>query len=253
MIFCSGAEPHLLIYLIAVTFVAAIVRGYSGFGFSALVVMLGGWVLPPVQIVPIVLLMEIIASIHLLPSAWNAINWPRLRRLLMGSAFSIPVGVYALAYFDENWMRFVISLLVLVSSLLILKGVSFARHDRPSLDFSLGIVSGAMTGAAAVGGLAVAVVFLSIQVEVAVIRSTLISLFLVTDVYSTLLGTQHGFLNSQLLMISLYLLPALFVGVSLGKRYFNETNTASFRKYVLLLLTGLSFGGIVRSLFTLNL
>jgi len=251
MVFSIELEPLSLLFLVAVTFVAAIVRGYTGFGFSALVVLLGGWILPPVQVVPIVLLMEIIASIHLLPSAWKTIDWPRLWRLLAGSAFSIPVGVYALANLDENWMQFSISLVVLVISMLILKGLSFKRHDSPSLNLSLGVVSGAMTGAAAIGGLAVVTVFLSIQVEMAIIRSTLISLFLATDIYSTLLGIQHGFLNTNLLTILLLLLPALFVGVSLGKRYFNSTNTESFRKYVLILLIGLSCGGMVRSFYNL--
>ncbi len=238
--------------MMAVTFVAAIVRGYAGFGFSALVVLLGGWALPPVQVVPIVLLMEIVASIHLLPSVWKIINWPRLGRIVLGSAFSIPLGVYALAYVDENWMRLGISLLVLISCLLILKGLSFARYDKPSLDVSLGVVSGAMTGAAAIGGLAVAAVFLSIQVKMAALRSTVIPLFLVTDIYSTVLGTQHGLLNPRLLMLTLLLLPALFVGVAIGKRSFDQTNPAAFRRYLLILLMFLASGGIVRSVVGLT-
>ena len=251
MILPGGFEPFLLIYLMVVTFVAAIVRGYSGFGFSALVVMLGGLVLPPVQVVPIVLLMEIVASIHLLPSVWHTIPWPRLGRITLGSAFSIPFGVYALAHVNEDWMRLVISLMVLISCLLILKGLSFAHHDKPSLDVSLGLVSGAMTGSAAIGGLAVATVFLSIQVEMAALRSTVIPLFLATDIYSTLIGTQHGLLNARLLTLTLLLLPVLFIGVAIGKRSFDKTNPTAFRKFLLILLMVLASAGILKSLVNL--
>ncbi len=238
--------------MMVVTFVAAIVRGYSGFGFSALVVMLGGWVLPPSQVVPIVLLMEIVASIHLLPSVWQTIPWPRLGRITLGSAFSIPFGVYVLAHVNEDWMRLGISLMVLISCLLILKGMSFAHHDRPALDVSLGLVSGAMTGSAAIGGLAVATVFLSIQVEMVALRSTVIPLFLATDIYTTLIGTQHGLLNSRLLLLTLMLLPVLFIGVAIGKRSFDNSNPATFRKYLLILLMVLATGGIARSMVSLT-
>jgi len=246
-------EPWLLIYLMAATFGAAIIRGYSGFGFSALVVLMGGWVLPAVQIVPVVLLLEIVASVHLLPSVWRHIHWARIRRLALGSAVSIPLGVYLLAHIDAATMHLMISILVLMASLLILKGVTFARFDGPGLDYYLGLVSGTMTGAAAIGGLAVAAVYLSIQIEIAVLRSSLVVLFFMTDIYSSLWGSGHGLLNTQLVLLCLLLLPCLFIGVSVGSRKFSKTSRLSFRKVTLSLLIGLSLAGIFKSVFSFTL
>jgi uncharacterized protein len=245
-------EPLQLGYLMLVTLLAAIVRGYSGFGFSALVVMLGSWVLTPAQIVPVVLLLEIMASIHLLPSIWSHIDWARLTRILIGSAFSIPLGVYALAYFDAEWMRILISSVVLVASILNLRGVSFAHYDGKRLDYVVGLVSGAMTGLAAIGGLAIATVFLSIQLPIAIIRSTLVAVFFATDIYSTLMGLSHNLLNLQLLTICLYLIPLLVIGVIIGKKRFINTNVATFRRLTIILLMFLAGSGLIRGLIAVS-
>ncbi|WP_028584931.1 hypothetical protein [Desulfogranum mediterraneum] len=57
---------------------AAIIRGLTCFGFSAVVMNGLSWVLPPAQPVTLALFLEISASIHLLPSAWKNIDRPLL-------------------------------------------------------------------------------------------------------------------------------------------------------------------------------
>ncbi len=242
----TGLEPVALSYLLVVTFLAAIVRGYSGFGFSALIVLTATWVLPPQKVVPIILLLEITASFQLLPSIWKHIHWAKLIRLLTASAVSIPVGIYGLAYLDENLMRLLISVLVLFASLLILQGRSYSRYDSPALDFGIGLISGAMTGAAAIGGLAVVVVFLSLQLEAVVIRSTLTALFFVTDIYASLLGLSFGFLDRQLLVIAAFMLLPLILGVLIGSHVFKKSSSTSFRQFTLGLLILLSLAGLLR-------
>ena len=63
-----------LIFLVFVILLASIVRGFSGFGFSASSVSLLALVLPPKEIVPIILILEIIASFYMIPSIWKKIN-----------------------------------------------------------------------------------------------------------------------------------------------------------------------------------
>ena len=56
------------IFFCSVIFLASFVRGFSGFGFSASSVSLLSFVMPPKEIVPIILLLEIIASFLMFPS-----------------------------------------------------------------------------------------------------------------------------------------------------------------------------------------
>ena len=68
---------------LAVIFLAAIVRGYSGFGFSLLTITALSLLMAPAQVIPAIFLLEIAASLHLLPSIGRTctgarwcLSWP---------------------------------------------------------------------------------------------------------------------------------------------------------------------------------
>ncbi len=71
-------QTLVLSYAVVCIFGAAVVRGYSGFGFSLLAITSLSLLLPPTQIVPSIFIMEVAASLHLLPSVWRDIHWVEL-------------------------------------------------------------------------------------------------------------------------------------------------------------------------------
>ena len=85
------------IFLASVILLASFVRGFSGFGFSASSVSLLSFIIPPKEIVPIILLLEIVASFFMIPSIWNKINWKFVTYLMVGVVFGTPLGVSLLA------------------------------------------------------------------------------------------------------------------------------------------------------------
>jgi hypothetical protein len=58
-----------LAYAMAIVLLAGIVRGFAGFGFSALT-WRGCRCSSPAQVVPAVFVLEVVASLTLLPSVW---------------------------------------------------------------------------------------------------------------------------------------------------------------------------------------
>ena len=71
-------------FFCGIILLASFVRGFSGFGFSASSVSLLSFILPPKEIVPIILLLEIVASFFMIPSIWKKINWRFVLFLLLG-------------------------------------------------------------------------------------------------------------------------------------------------------------------------
>ena len=67
-----GAELALTALVV---FAAGIVRGYTGFGFSALLVATLGLAQPLALIVPLTMLLEIAASVFMMRAVWKQINW----------------------------------------------------------------------------------------------------------------------------------------------------------------------------------
>src|SRR6185312_16075756 len=110
------------VYSIACVFGAAIVRGYSGFGFSLLAITALSLALPPAEIVPSIFMLEIAASLHLLPGIWRDIHWRSIGLLLLGCVVATPIGVQMLAHVPAAPMRIAISLFVIVVVALLWRG-----------------------------------------------------------------------------------------------------------------------------------
>ncbi len=78
--------------------VAGIVRGYSGFGFSMIATTSMSLLLPPVEVIPVILLLEILASAWLLPHVWKQIDWKSLSWLSLGVLVGTTAGIYLLEH-----------------------------------------------------------------------------------------------------------------------------------------------------------
>ncbi len=244
----AGLEISGLAFSLFAVFIAAIIRGYIGFGFSALVVASLSLLLPPTQVVPLALLLEIAASLHMLPLVWRQVNWRILAWLSLGMLMATPLGVSLLANLPDTPMRVTISLLVLTVSILIWRGYGLRQSPGDGMILCAGLVSGAMNGAAALGGLPIAVFLLSSAVEAAVIRATLVAFFLGTDIYACVLARGHGLLEMTTLWWAGYCLIPLYLGVRLGHKIFLWAKPEWFQRFALMLLMGLSILGLIRAI-----
>jgi len=231
-----------------ILFIASVVRGLTGFGFSAILVTGLSLILLPAQTVVLALLLEIAASIHLLPSAWKNINWPLLGVLWLGFLVGTPIGVFLLAYLDPDVMRLVISIMVLSFALLLLNGFSYSGPRTFPVHSGVGLLSGICNGTAALGGLPIVTFLLSTQARVESTRATLIAVFLGTDIYALSLAGGHGMVSNTEMVYAMISLPLVIGGVSVGKRLFTMARPSLFKRLAILLLVGLSLTGIIRGL-----
>ena len=162
---------------------AAVIRGYSGFGFSALTVAGLTLILPPAEVIPIAFLLEIGASIHMLPLVWKDIDWKRLRWLTMGMLIATPIGVYLLSILPEIPTRWLVLSLIFIASLLLLKGYQLKEASSgKNLTFGVGLLSGWVNGTTAVGGLPVLLFLLSTSTGASISRASLVAFFFLSDI-----------------------------------------------------------------------
>ncbi len=243
-----GLTPWPLAFWLAAIFFAGIVRGYSGFGFSALCVASLSLVLPPVQVVPVILMLEVAASVGMLPQVWRDIDWRALAWLILGAIAGTPFGVVFLAQVPADAARIAISLLVLTASGLLLLGYRLRGERGPKGTLATGCVSGLVNGVGAVGGLPVVIFLLASAAGAATTRALLVAYLLLTDVYATGLTLGQGLLSWELVGRWGIALPALFLGIALGNRHFLNAQPESFRRFTLSLLIVLALLGLLRAL-----
>jgi uncharacterized membrane protein YfcA len=243
-----GLNLFSLIVTVTSVFIAGTIRGYSGFGFAMVAVTSISLVLPPAHVVPLVLILEVLASIRLVPQVWRNIDWYSLRWLLAGSLFATPFGAYLLANIPALPMRVSISLLVLVAAILLLHGWAWKRMPGRPLIFATGVACGILNGAAAIGGPPVILLYLSSPAGVTVSRASIIAYFLGIDAMCLAMASIQGLTTYKtLLMTVVCLLPLLF-GIAVGSRMFNKVDKKSFRHHVLILLIILSIAGLIRGI-----
>ncbi len=243
----TGLTLSVIGYAFIVLVIAGFVRGYSGFGFSALTVTALSIVLLPREIVPVVLCLEIFASIHILPKAWRQADWRLIGWLVVGAAIATPIGVWILANLPERPMRIALCLVVLGLSLFLLQGSDLRNPHRSLTRFSVGLVSGLFNGAAAIGGLPVVLFLIAAAAEAAALRATIASYFLFTEFVALGSAYASGLVDEETLWrLGLFILP-MVIGVQLGSRHFFNANPETFKRFALCLLILLSITGLVRA------
>ena len=114
-----------------IIFLAAIVRGFSGFGFSLLTITALSLFYPPAEIIPSIFMLELAASINLLPSIWKDIHWISLGPLTLGCLIATPIGVWALAHVAPAPMQIALSIFVLVAVFLMWRGFALKTMPGP--------------------------------------------------------------------------------------------------------------------------
>ncbi len=233
-------EPGAFAILALGLLVAAFSRGYSGFGFSALVVASGSLVTDPINVVPLAIVLEVIASVMQAFGVWKQIDWKRVGLLCAGALVGNPLGIALLTYLSSGSLRVAIAVFIMTASAVLLYGWHLKRRTGIAGTALVGLGSGTANGATALGGLPVALFFVAGREEPAVMRANLVAFFFLTDFYAGGLLASQGILNLETLHAALWGLPLLIVGLIAGGRKFIGTTPEAFRRFVLVLLIALS-------------
>ncbi len=227
---------------------AGIARGYAGFGLSAIIVAALTVFLPPAEVAPIAILLEVTASVIQTPGVWRQIDWKTLILLLIGAAVGNPIGVALLVWLSADNARIIIASMIMVAAILLLAGIKARRASGPAGSVGAGLVSGLANGLSALGGLPIALLLVARADQPAVIRATMIGYFFLLDTYGGLLFAQQGLMTGLVFERYAAGLPLTIIGLLVGGRMFASTDPGSFRKIVLGLLIALSAVGLSRGL-----
>ena len=228
---------------------ASLARGYTGFGFSALLVSSWSLVTSPARAVALALVMEVIASIVQASSVWRAIPWRRVGYLMLGATLGTPAGVWLLAHIAPQTMKLGIALFVLMAAITLLAGFRLKRKASSLGTASIGVVSGVANGAVAMGGLPVAIFFTALRDDPIRMRAALIAYFFLLDLMGLAFLAREGLLGEETLVHAIVALPILLIGMWYGTRRFLGTTPEAFRRTTLWILIGLALAGIARSVF----
>jgi len=231
--------PWLLAYGCAVVFLAGMVRGFSGFGFSLLAITAISLALPPAAIIPSIFMLEVAASLHLLRAAWHEVHWRSLTWLLLGCLVATPLGVWALASVPAAPMRIALAAFVIAAALAFLRGWQLARMPGRQATFATGLATGLANGGFGMGGPPVVLFYLGSPAGAAAGRASIIAYFVATDLMGLAYLAPAGLVTWDSLRLAAWFLLPMLAGVTLGARGFIAMDQARFRLWTLRILLAL--------------
>jgi uncharacterized membrane protein YfcA len=226
--------------------VAAFVRGYSGFGFSALVISASALVTNPLYFVAVVLFCEFIMTFQQWRAVRAGVDWRRVWALMIGAGIGVPLGLWGINLVGVDTARAIIAGYVLFMCGVLMLGWKIKRPQGFAEHVGVGAFAG---GANAVGmaGLPVATYFTAQGVSAAVFRGTLVAYFCILDLSSAPLFWWHGMITWDTARTVVLCLPIMALGIWAGGRHFLATDPQDFRKFAIGLLAVLAVMGLLKS------
>lgn len=226
---------------------AAYVRGYSGFGFSAIFIAFAALVTNPLPLIPVVFACEVLMTTFQARSIRSHVDWRRISWLLLGAAIALPFSVSVMLSVGEETARITISTIILVISLMLLTGWTLKTRIGPLGHGGVGILSG-ICNSAGIGGLPVAAFMSAQPMEAAIFRATMIVYLTGLDLITLPLLWAGGLVTWDTAVAVAMAFPILGLGIWLGSRKFLSASPSTFRRFAVMLLLALSVLGLLRVL-----
>lgn len=221
--------------LFAIFVFAAIVRGFSGFGFTLVALPLSALFMPVIEIVPVFMLIDLLGNVQLLPKVRHYVKWKWVGQVFIPCLIFTPIGLLLLKSVDQDTIILIISAFIFASALLIQRGFQYQGEPKFA-PYLLGSLAGLMNGAASMSGPPVGAHALASQIAPHIARACLIAFFVLADFSAFLAASVGGLVNGQIVILAAALLPASMLGGSIGTKLFEHFGGDKFKPVTILLL-----------------
>ena len=233
----------------AIMLLAVFTQSLSGFGMGLVSMSL----LP--TIIDVKIASPLVASLSILVHWILAIYYRRtldisaVKRLVVGLAIAIPLGVLALRKVPSEAVLAILGIVLVSYSLYSLFNFKLPKITSPRWAYLFGFMSGLLSGAYNTGGPPVIIYADCMGWDRAKFKSNLQSFFSVSSTIVVTTHTIQGNYNGQVLQLFLFCLPSLIIGMLAGTFVSRFINTVVFRKLILVLLLVMGLRLIYSSVF----
>ena len=240
----SESTPTIVV-LIAVTAGAGLVRGFAGFGAGLVMAPVFIYLLGPRVAVPLIVILDLAASIQLLPSAFRKTRWKTVLPLGISAALMIPLGSLALISLPRAMLLKIVSGIVLVFVGVLSTGWRYRSMPKLPVTTGAGIASGFLTGMAGIGGPPIILFLLSGPDSARENRAGFISFFAMSQLVALTTFTAGGLVTPAIVPWVLILTPVFLISILAGSRLFSAANEMIYRRVALVFLAGVALAGLL--------
>jgi uncharacterized protein len=227
---------------------AALVRGFTGFGFALTAVPLLGMFMPPLQSVPVAVSLQLLIGLGDFRRASRDGHWPSLRWLIVGGVAGSPVGALVLSVVSAPVARVLIAAITVVAVVVLNAGFRLATVPSRGTTAATGLAAGLFNGLAAMPGPPVIVYYTSGPFSRIAARASMMVFFLVSSIAALVSVGMLGLLDLRTLVLTALGIPIMLIGTWLGDIGFHHGSDTLHRRVSIASLAIVALGSAIKGL-----
>lgn len=236
------------LFLVGTVLIAGIVRGFAGFGLTAVVVAATATVLPPKDLIPVCWMLETTATALIVRGGLKEADRKVGIGLALGGLIGMPIGLALTLALPVDASKLTALCLILLLAIVQIANVRIAVLATDKGLYGSGVMGGVAYGLAGLGGMAVSLYVLASGKPAPAMRGSMILYMVFSAVTAPIMLLIFGLLTEQSLIRGAALMIPAAIGALLGARFFTPESARYYRPFCLTLLILLASVGIARLL-----
>lgn len=227
------------IYVFCVVIFSNFLQVTTGFGYAIVTTPLLAMVLPPKESVMLTMTTGLIARMSMLRVISGSGNFSDIKPLLMTSVIGAVVGSYALTVINSYWLKLFIALILLITGWAMWKDRRVEITNKKLAERTVGVIAGFLGSTTSINGPPIIMYYLNAGLgdNKELFRANLTRYFLLMNCITLVLAFWFGTLElSKIWRMTLAAIPALWIGLYLGEKFFRRINAQAFKRLTILMV-----------------
>ena len=239
--------PTELLILSGIVFVAAMVRGFSGFGLSAVVMASAIFILPPLALIPMLWFLEMAGSVAMFKGGVQDADRGTAKGLIIGSALGLPIGLLLTMQLSVQISKAVALSVLIVLAISQLGKLRLRFLATTTGTYGTGLGAGIVTGLAGAGGMLIALYTLARDLPARTMRGTLSLYLMGAGLLGLITHLTLGTMDHTATARGLFFVIPTLLGLYAGRALFIPRLEPYYKPFCLTLLLGLASLGLIRT------
>ena len=234
------ADPRFVLAL-AISVLAGLVRGFSGFGSALVYMPLMSALYGPRIAAPSMAVIDVLAAVTFVSTVWRQAAWREVLPLAVSALVAAQFGSLILKYADPILLRWFITILVLAVVAVLVSGWRYQGRPILVVTLAVGALSGLLGSAVQMAGPPVIVYWLGSAGEAAIVRANFVTYFAALAAGLGITYSIKGLLTSEATALALLIGPLQIASQHVGARLFPLASDRTYRilAYGVILLAAL--------------
>jgi uncharacterized membrane protein YfcA len=231
-------EPRIW-FVLAISLIGGVVRGYSGFGGALIVIPLAAMAMGPTIAVPMFYLFDLGSATPYGYRSLPTCKWSEILPMLTGHLLMLPVGAWMLTSLDSTSVRWGMEACVISMLALLISGWRYTGRPTPSASVGVGAFAGVLGSATGISGPPIIAYWLGQKENAAAIRNNIMAYYALSSTATDVLFLWRGLFTWQVVIYAIIIWPAYAGGLWGGAKMFKYSSDRMFRvsAYVLIAIS----------------